>query len=275
MACAPAATPGQEQDATSILHLYDLERPSASFQMPGRLDEISGLAITADGRLFGHDDERATVHEIDPTTGEVGKRVFVGGDPSIQGDFEGLAIVGERFFLLTSAGILYEFREVGDREIAPHRVTDTDLGDICEAEGLDYDADDDALLVACKTSTPDLRTLVIHRLPLDPARPRPRPIEVERGRLPSVDVREDFQPSSVAVTPSGTFLLASAAPEALLEIDRSGRVLAGADLPGGRHPQPEGLTFGLDGTLFIADEQNGASARVTAYPRARSESGGR
>jgi uncharacterized protein YjiK len=267
LACVPAASPGQE--ATSTLANYDLESRPEPWVMPGRLDEISGLAITADGRLFGHNDERATVTEIDRITGEAGKR-FSLGDPIMEGDFEGIAIVGERFFLITSQGMLYEFREAGDRETSPHRVTDTDLGAICEAEGLDYDPADDALLIACKTSTPDLGTIVIYRLPMDPSRPRLEPIEIQRSELPAFHVREDFQASSIAVTPSGSLLLASAAPEALLEVDRSGRVIGGFDLPGGRHPQSEGLAFGPDGTLFIADEQNdGPNGHVTPYPPVR------
>jgi uncharacterized protein YjiK len=256
-------TPGQE---VGVLRSYDFERPAASFEMPGRLDEISGLAITADGRLFGHNDERGTVHEIDRLSGQVGKRFSV-GDPPFDGDFEALAIVGERFFLVTSVGLLYEFREVGDRETAPHRVTDLGTGGSCEVEGLDHDPRDDVLLAACKAASPERGYLVVHRFPMDPSRPRPAPLWIERSQLHAFGVPADFRPSSVAVSPAGTLVLASAAPEALIEVDRAGRVIFGVDLPGRRHPQPEGLAFGPDGTLYISDEQNGAPARLTAYGR--------
>ena len=264
LACAPRTTPGQEMQ--SVLLLYDLETPSATFEMPGRLDEISGLAITSDGRLFGHDDERGTVHEIDRASGEVGKRFSI-GEPPLEADFEGLAVVGERFFLVTSTGLLHEFREVGDRDTSPHRVTELGLGPSCEVEGLDHDVRDAVLLVACKVVSPDRGRLVVHRLPVDPARPRPAPLEIARSELAAFGLREDFQPSSVVVTPAGTMLLVSAAPEALIEVDGTGRVIAGVDLRGRRHPQPEGLAFGPDGTLYISDEQDGESARVTAYAR--------
>jgi uncharacterized protein YjiK len=191
------------------------------------------------------------------------------GDPPLDGDFEALAIVNERFFLATSQGILYEFREVEDREVAPHRVTDLRLGGSCEVEGLDHDSRDQVLLVACKVAAPDRGTIVVYRLPLDPQRPRPAPLEVPRAQLAAFGVAADFQASSVAMTPSGTVLLASAAPEALIEVDRAGRVLAGVDLDNDQHPQTEGLAFGPDGTLYLADEQNGAAARVTAYAQVR------
>ncbi|HUF75282.1 MAG TPA: hypothetical protein VMM35_03345, partial [Longimicrobiales bacterium] len=132
---ATAACQGQRTGST-VLDRHDFARSTSHFELPGRLDEISGLAVTPDGRLFGHDDERALVHEIDPMSGSVGKR-FSAGDPPLRGDFEGIAIVGERFFLVTSTGLLYEMREADDRSEAPYRISDTGLGAHCEVEGLD------------------------------------------------------------------------------------------------------------------------------------------
>jgi uncharacterized protein YjiK len=242
--------------------------------LPGRLDEISGLAATRDGRLFAHNDERATLHEIDGESGTVGKR-FSLSEPPLEGDFEGLAIAGERFFLITSQGLLYEFREADDRTTTPYRTTDTGVGASCEAEGLDYDPNDDALLIACKVSTPDRGSIVVRRLPLDSGRAPLPPLEIPRAQLAALGLDVDFQASSVVVSPDGTFVLVSANPEAIIEVDRAGRVLAAVDLPRRRHPQPEGLAFGPNGALYIADEQNDApSAGLTRYRRAP-ESGSR
>ena len=269
----PAAAAGQQAGPT-LLDRHDFEQRTERFDLPGRLDEISGLAMTADGRLFGHDDERAVIHEIDPVEEEVGKR-FSAGDPAMRGDFEGIAVVGQRFFLVTSNGVLYELREAGDREEAPFRATDPGLGSHCEVEGLDHDPVDDVLLFACKTSRPERGVLVIHRIPLDPSRRRLPPIEVPRAQLADHGLDADFQPSSIAVDPTGSLVLSSAITEALIEIDRAGRVLSGIRLPRGRHPQPEGLAFGPDGTLYVADERNGQDARITAYARVATGASGR
>ena len=268
-----AAWPGVaacQQGGPTLNDRHDFESRTTRFDLPGRLDEISGLAITPDGRLFGHDDERALVHEIDPVEGSVGKR-FSAGSPPLSGDFEGLAIVGERFFLVTSTGTLYEMREAGDRQEAPYRTSDTGLGAVCEVEGLDHDPVDDVLLVACKTTRPERGVLMIHRLPLDPARPRLPPIEVPRSQLVGHGLDADFAPSAVAVDPTGSLVLVSAVTETMIEVDRAGRVLSGARLSRGRHPQPEGLAFGPDGTLYIADEQNDQDARLTVYARVAAE----
>lgn len=258
------------QQATTLLDRHDFGRRSARFDLPGRLDEISGLAVTTDGRLFGHDDERAVVHEIDPVAGTVEKR-FSLGDPPLRGDFEGIAVVGERFFMVTSGGLLYEFREADDRAEAPYRVTDTGLGEHCEVEGLDYDPIDEALLLACKVSARDGEAVLVHRLALDPAGPPLPPIRVPRSEIAMHDVDEGFEPSAIVVDPTGTLVMVSAPFESLIEFDRGGRVLSGTRLSRNRHPQPEGLAFGLDGTLYIADERNRRDARITAYARVSPE----
>ena len=259
----PVAVAGAQQMPT-LADRYDFGRSTSRFDLPARLDEISGLTITPDGRLFGHQDERATVYEIDLHSGKVGKR-FSLGDPAEPGDFEGIAIVGERFFLITSRGLLYEFREAGDREAAPYRVTDTLLGAHCEVEGLDHDPVDDVLLVACKVSAPERGVVVVHRLPMGPERGRPDSIEIPRSQLSEWGLDGGFEPSAIAVDPTGTLVLSSASAEALIEVDREGHVLAGVRLSPGGHAQPEGLAFGPDGTLYIADERNRRGPRLTAY----------
>lgn len=261
LACANGPAGGQA--VTTIVDRHDFENRTRRTDLPGRLDEISGLAFTPDGRLFAHDDERGRIYEIDPESGEVGKRFELQGD--VRDDFEGITIAGTRFFLISSAGFLYEFTEADDDASTPFRRTDTRLGAGCEVEGLDYDTRSEALLIACKVVTPDRGDVVVARLPLDPAAPPLAPIRIPRRHLLVHGLEAGFAPSGIAVDPAGTLVLVSARTESILEVDRDGTVVAGVRLSKSRHPQPEGVAFGPDGTLYIADERNGQDARLTMY----------
>lgn len=258
--------------SVSFLDRYDFDQRLWYRDLPGRLDEVSGLGFSPDGRLFAHDDELGRVHEIDPHTGEVEKR-FDLGEELVRGDFEGITIVGHRFFLITSVGELYEFREGQDREDVAFVRTDLGLQDRCEVEGLDYDSGRDALLVACKTSRGEDDHAVVHRISLRVEAASLPDLRILRSDLETLGVDASFAPSGVAVTPMGTVLVISARNDALVEVDHAGRVVAAVGLPSGRHPQPEGIAIGGDGTLYIADEKNGKEPRLTAYG-ARSDRSG-
>jgi uncharacterized protein YjiK len=269
LGCGPAvpdaaATPSGVEQVPSALAEYDFERPSARFDLPGRLDEISGLALTDDGRLFAHDDERGRIHEVDPVTGEVGKRFDLGGGP-VQGDFEGIAAVGDRLFLVTSIGFLYEFREGDDGQDIGYRVTDLGVRDVCEVEGLDHDAVDDVLLVSCKVSAPDRGEIVVHRFPVDPTRAPLPPLRIAKAGMSAFGLDPDFEASAIVAHPSGNLLLVAGPQDVLIEVDRSGNILAAVDLARDRHPQPEGLEIGADGALYVSDERNGRAAHLTVY----------
>ncbi len=272
-ACEPSGAeqtrpPGErtEPPPASFLDRYDLGEPVVRFDLPGRLDEVSGLAYAPDGRLFAHDDERGRVHEIRPAERAVGAQFDLGRDLA-RDDFEGIAVVGERFFLVTSRGRLYETREGDDRENMEYRVTDTGVGRTCEIEGLGYDPEFEELLIPCKQVRAERGEIVVHRLPIAADRGRAAPLRVPRAALATVGLPPSFAPSAIAVAPTGSWLLLSGRDHALVEVMRDGSVLAGVALDPDRHPQAEGLAIAPDGTIWISDERNGGDARITGYGR--------
>jgi len=258
LTCAP--TPGASAQA---LAGYDFAaEPAARWEMPKRLREISGLAVSDDGRVFAHDDERAIVYELDARQGTVVKAFALAdaGGKTLHGDFEGLAITGGRFYLMTSDGVLYESAEGrADEHVAP-TAYDTKLGARCELEGLGADPAAGVLLLACKTPRePALAgqltvfrwSLATHAL--DRASPSIAvPLaEIARAGGPP----HAFSASGIDRDPrTGNYVLAAARQHALAEITPAGRVVSATRLPAARHPQAEGLAFAPDGSLFVADE---------------------
>ncbi|PLX31312.1 MAG: hypothetical protein C0600_06030 [Ignavibacteria bacterium] len=82
-----------ESESESAQGGDELEAPTAQFELPKRLKEISGLAVDDRGRLFAHDDESGIVYQLDPMTGKIVKS-FRLGRTLVTEDFEGIAIAG-------------------------------------------------------------------------------------------------------------------------------------------------------------------------------------
>jgi len=244
----------------------DLSRRSAHHDLARSLREVSGLAVTNDGRLFAHNDERATVYEIDPHTGRRLRR-FDLGRPAARGDFEGLAVEGGTFYLITSRGMLYRFREPAGEDVAAFGAVDTGVGSRCEVEGLAYDPVERMLLAPCKTvPATEASYLVIYRLTTGP---RPRAASVLRvplAQLEAFGLPASFHPSGIEIDPGAhTMVLISARDRVVLELSRDLRIMDAVKLRRHRHPRMEGVAFAPDGALLIADEGRTGRGRLTRY----------
>src|SRR5688500_8109962 len=123
--------------------------PVAMWVLPDVLREVSGVALTRDGRSLTHNDERSRVFVIDPLKGVIVKQFSV-GKKTMTADFEAIAVSGDDFFLLTSNGDVYRFREGEDDAVVPFTKFATDLGKECEFEGLEIEARTGAFILPCK-----------------------------------------------------------------------------------------------------------------------------
>ncbi len=252
----------------TLTQRYDFEDPSNRVSLRHRLDEASGLAATAGGRVFTHGDEQAVVYEVDPETGAVLKQ-FSMGAPVLEGDFEGIAIVGNRFFLINSQGLLLEFNEGDDDESVPFAGVDTGLEDRCEVEGLAFEPAAQALVAACKSvPSDDEDFIVLYRIRLSDLSVEPESIRVPEAGLEAFGLSDHFAPSGVEVDPeTGSLILISARQESIIEITAEGRIISGFDLGSNRHPRVEGISILPDGTLLLADERQRGRAHITTYSR--------
>lgn len=261
--------PGAPPAGTNPLERFVLAEPAAELRMPGRLREISGLAVSGDGRVFAHDDERAVIYEIDVRGGELVK-AFAMGDVPARGDFEGIAVVDDRFFLVTSDGVIYESAEGEDDDRLLFNTFGTGVGRLCEVEGLTHEPSDRTLLLLCKTARdPALEPYVaIFRWSLvDRAMAAP-PLLIDLAEVEAATDQRNFAASAIDRDPqSGNYVLIAGPDRAIVAVSPDGRVLGGARLDEDRHRQAEGIAFGSDGRMLIADEGAGRRARITAYSR--------
>ncbi|MGH7580505.1 MAG: hypothetical protein ACREM9_10070 [Gemmatimonadales bacterium] len=271
-----AATP-----AGDLARYHLSAAPDSRITLPAELREVSGLAAAPDGRLFAHGDEEGTLFELDPGSGKVLERFSLepGATPvdpgkkpkegQVTGDFEDLAIVGDRFFLVTSTGVLVEFHEGENGAKVPFTTHPTTLGDTCEVEGLAYDSASESLLLLCKQMTEKTQRdrVEVHAWSLREQRIESHPRwAVPFSALAPVTGGKAFNGSALALVPGSASIVVVAGPQRLFaEIGADGQPVAGGELSRAALPQPEGIAFLPDGTLLVSSEGGKGEAAIAAY----------
>lgn len=255
----------------STLGSYRLdERDPDGFDLPSQLREISGITFTDDGRLFAHGDERGVIFQIDTANGEIIKK-FTLGEKAAKEDFEDIASVDQRFYMVTSGGKIYEFPEGDNESSVAFTIYTTPLGSANDVEGLCFDPATNSLLLACKAEAgpgyEGKKGIYSFSLATKQLDPKPRFLLAVADLVQGTTERA-FNPSGIARNPeSGTFFLMTSANKAIAEISADGRVLTSKTFGRGAHQQPEGIAFSPDMRLFISDEGGDDDGRISEYRR--------
>lgn len=255
-------------DHANRISQYEMSDDSVrQWQLPRKLWEISGLALSPDDRLFAVADEVAMVFEIDYDRGGMVK-TFAFGDPVIAGDFEGIAWLDGSIFLVTSDGILYSAPEMADGEHVFPTEVDTGLGKVCEIEGLATAPGGEELYVACKGAPKggnrDYVQIIAWSIS---GQTLVKNIEVPSAPINDALHVSHFNPSGIAVDRgTGNLIIVAARQKSLLELTSDGELVAARRLRmPDRHRQPEGIELTSDGRLIIADEGGDRKARLAVY----------
>ncbi len=241
--------------------------------LPDKLREISGLALTGDERLLAITDEEAIVYEIDYRNGSLVK-AFALGSPTIRGDFEGIAVMAGKVWLLESNGRLYSSDEGADGQRVSYERINPRLGDQCEFEGLAADENTGQLILVCKESKKKKKGLRIYELPaandndMDVVE-----IDIEEDAMSDGIDEKQVNPSGITIDPaSGNLVVVAARQRAIFELTRDGRLIdVIMRLDKKRHRQPEGIVLTADGRLLLADEADKGPARLTVYSKKQQE----
>ncbi len=240
--------------------------PLAKWMMPRDMLEISGMVLTPDGNhVLTHGDENAHLVEIDWRSGLVTRRFGLGEQP-VKGDFEGITRAGLDYYMLTSKGEIYQFREVEDGKSADYLVIDTKLGDACEFEGIAHDPLTNSLLMACKTPEKSMRdSLVIYRWPLGDNPPPVSRITIPLDLVIGSNDWDDLRPSDITVDPfTGNIVIITAQERALIVISREGEVVSAGPVPT-EIPHTEGIAITREGLLLLSAEAGDAPASITIF----------
>ncbi len=266
---------------------YNVNNPDKLWKLPNNLREISGLSFSEDNKLACNQDEKGNIYIFNLKKGEVTKKIDIGDD----GDFEGIEIIGNNAWLVKSNGTL--FRVKGYLGNNPKvKEYNTKLKKKNDVEGLGYDPMYNRLLIACK-GHPYLEEKsgkefkAIYSFDLETKELNLKPVLLvtmdsikfykDYNTMASLgmellayfdDAKGDlsFQPSGIAVHPiTGNIYMVGSVGNLMLVLSREGDVLAMVDLRSRFHPQPEGICFSKDGTLYISNEGDDEKGSIMRF----------
>ncbi len=250
-------------------HLNDYNLKNLKqFKISAYLKEISGLAASDDGRIFCHDDERGIVYQLDYADGKIVKRFAIGNSIPNR-DFEGIAIVKDKFYLIASSGDIYEFNEVKNGKNSKSKIYKTGLTVSNNIEGLCYDPLTNSLLIACKgypgKNLKGYRAVYSYNLKEKKLKSKPRFL-LSIKHLDKKYGLKNFSPAAIEYNlKTGTFFILSSQVKAVIEVSPDGNVLNGISLSGKTHDQPEGITFTKEMKMLISDEGREGHGTITIY----------
>lgn len=237
------------------------------WKLPKRLREISGLALTPDERLLAVADEKAVVYELDYQEGKIIKS-FAFGDPVVRGDFEGIAVLDDTVWLMTSDGLLFAAKEGPDGRSVRYRKFDTGHGDYCELEGLAQDRAAATLMLACKEAKSKKNELMIFVWSVsNDGIEHVRDVTVPERSITGIIDKKRISPSGIALDPqTGDWVVVAARQDALFRLTANGALSKAIILEKkGRHKQAEGIEITRDGRMLIADEGGDGRGRLAVY----------
>lgn len=265
---------------------YNLHEPDWTMELPGRLDEISGLTMNAAGtHLLAVQDEDGKIFWIDLAEKKVSQEIEFWKD----GDYEGIEIVGETIYVVKSTGTIYEVT-IKDGEALTEKYNDF-LNDSNDVEGLGYDPVTRQLLLACKANAGteeelDL-TKAIYAFDLEQKQlledprycirlqqvndylntdPLIRKLEKLEEFFAPGESEFGFSPSALARHPqTGHLYILSSVGKLLMIINQEGQILHIEKLKKSVHPQPEGICFDTTGNLYISNEGKNGKGTIHRF----------
>lgn len=241
---------------------FNINKPEIKIELSRELQEISGLSWFSDDQLAAIQDESGTVYLLNANTGAINNKIRF----SLPGDFEGIELVDETIYALTSSGTLFSFNINKPEEVK--RIT-TPLTWKNDLEGLCYDKINNQLLIVCKEqagiSSDKLKGKAIYSLNLNDHKLSMEPVVVlKKSMLQKFAKVEKFNPSALAIDPitNDIYIIASSGNK-LVILDFLYNIKSVSKLSSKVYRQPEGICFSPNGDLYISNE--GGEGKANFY----------
>lgn len=247
---------------------YDLKTPYKVLTLPDTLREVSGITALGKGRVAFVQDENGIIFIYDLISAKLEGQYAFAED----GDYEGIARVGDTLYVLRSDGVLFKSVK-GEKAISISTYIPAPNN-----EGLCYDEAGQRLLIACKAKSgkghayKDKRE--IYAFDLKTGTPSKEAVfefdvpairQFVKAQHISLPIKEKkngthgevfrFTPSAIAVHPlSHKLYLISSTDHLLFVFDANGNPEQVAKLDPQLFNKPEGIIFLENGDLLITNE---------------------
>ena len=257
-----------ESSPNSTLKKYNFKNEKSA-KLESKLSEISGLAVTPDGKVFAHNDEKGIVYQINYETGDIIKEFYLSRWVP-ERDFEGIAFANNKFYLITSNGILFEFPEGENEKVVEYKTYQTGASAEFNVEGLCYDKKTNSLIFICKEypgkDYNGYRAAYAFSLKSYKVDKTPR-LLISLKELKDRFGIKDFYPSGIEKHPltNSYFVIGARGGAALIEISEDGKLIDAEEFKSKEHNQPEGISFLPNYDLLIGDEGGGKKGTITLY----------
>lgn len=247
---------------------YDLEKPFKVLMLPDTLREVSGITLMDDHRVACVQDENGIIFIYNFENGVLEKHYTFAPD----GDYEGIARVGDTLYVLRSDGFLFESIKARPAVAIPTGIPAPNN------EGLCYDRAHHRLLIASKVKPgkgPEQKdSRLIYAFDLRSRRMSAQPafefrvpalkqfVKARSIALPDKEKKNGnrqevfrFTPSAIAIHPvSQKLYLISSTDHLLFVFDAAGSAEEVVKLDPQRFNKPEGMSFLDNGDLLITNE---------------------
>jgi hypothetical protein len=278
---------GEDRKPESIIRNYnqagyDLKNPDSIINLSGALREISGITEVDTSTLACIQDENGILFLLDLTAGRI-KSQSLFGNP---GDYEGIARIGKRIYVLRSDGVIFEIPDYESPDIG---VTSYPSGiPAADSEGFCYDNKNKRLLIAPKSRIKGEKESkrAIYTFNPDTKKLSSKPVmefklkEIQEFAIMNkVDLlltknkekpKIDLKPSAIAIHPlTNRLYLLSGVEKLFLVFNMNGRVEIIEKLDDRIFKQPEGITFLQNGDMIISNEGQSGQANLLIFRHQR------
>ena len=252
---------------------YDLSHPQKIWTLPDELLEISGISWIDATHLLAIEDLRPYLYLLrlgDKVSIE--KKIPFGKSSGNKFDVEDIAVVGNTAYALWSHGKIFKITDWKNKPQVQEIKTFLKKGN--NTEGLCYDPVLKNLLVACKNDADvedekkSTRSVYEFDIIADTLKAEPFLLIHKKDFTKKTGEKLDFYPSAIAVHPitNDIYILSTKDNKCVAQYLHKGQLKSVQFLDKEMLPQPEGLCFAQDGTMFLCTEgKHGVPGRIYQF----------